>query len=117
VIQGKIVKEDGSVLASSTEFTTSFFERAKGLLGKKVLQPSYALWIHPCNSIHMLFMSVSIDAIFLDSNNVITSIKYRLKPFCLPVIDLKARSVIELPAGTVASHGVGQGEKLSFVAS
>jgi len=55
-----------------------------------------------------------MDVLFLDSDRNIIEIKENLKPFRWYFPRNKARYIIELPAGTVASKAVTIGDMLSF---
>ena len=48
------------------EVARTFLERAKGLIGRRGLEPGCGLLIPRCNCIHTLFMRFPIDAVFLD---------------------------------------------------
>lgn len=69
-------------------------------------------------SIHMLFMRFPIDAVFMgraddEGLREVVALRHRLSPWrglVLPVRD--AVGVVELPAGTLESAGVRQGERL-----
>jgi len=57
---------NGRVLAQEVERAGSFWQRMKGLLGRRGLPAGQALFLEPCNSIHTFFMGFPIDAVFLD---------------------------------------------------
>ena len=81
------------------------WSRMKGLLGQTGLTDNQGLWITPCNSVHSLFMKFSLDLIWLDKNQQILRIDRNFKPWRFATC-LKARSVIEVAAGTVDSIGI-----------
>ena len=56
------------------------------------------LWIVPCEAIHTFWMKFAIDAVFLDKNKRVTKVVSNLRPSRL-AMSLRARSVLELPAG------------------
>lgn len=87
--------------------------RMKGLLGRKSLQDD-ALWIKPCNSIHMLFMSFPIDVVFLDREQKVVGLAANIKPFHFSPIFWKASSALELPTGTIASSQTKEGDSIQF---
>ncbi len=47
------------------EVADSFLRRFLGLMGRKRLEPSRALLLFPCSSVHMCFMRFAIDVIYL----------------------------------------------------
>ena len=61
--------------------TTSALERMRGLLFRKPLVKNEALWIQPCNSIHTLLMSYSIDAVFVDGSGSVLKVVGNLPPW------------------------------------
>lgn len=72
------------------------------------MPPSSALWIEPCNSIHMFFMRFPIDAVFLDRQGRVKRVLRELKPWRVSPLVFGARTVVELPAGTVDADLVGE---------
>jgi hypothetical protein len=70
-------------------------------MGRASLPAGEGLWIEPCNSIHMFFMRFAIDAVFLDRDNRVKRVVRDLKPWRVSPIVFGARTVVELPAGSV----------------
>ncbi len=69
----------------------------------------------PCNSIHMMFMNYSIDAIFLDKHNKVCAIYKNLKPwFGITKIHKDANSVLELNSGSIDKLQIKIGELLKI---
>jgi hypothetical protein len=102
------------LLWSQCAYKDSFFFRCKGLLGKSFMNDNEALWLKPCNSIHMFFMKFPIDAIFLDKENRIVKIYHAITPWKMTSLLWKAHSVLEVPAGSSANFGLKQGDQLSI---
>ena len=75
----------------------TFGLRFLGLMGRK--RVTYGLWLSPCDAIHMLFMRFPLDAVFLDRNGIITSIRIGVRPWGFAFGGKGAHSVLELPAG------------------
>ena len=98
-----VVAQTGRELATSVQVADSLFARMRGLLGRDGLNPGEALWIKPCNSIHTIGMRFAIDAVFLDKQHQVVAIVPNLTPNRLSWIYFRAASVLELPAGTIAS--------------
>jgi uncharacterized membrane protein (UPF0127 family) len=101
----------------------SFLTRLKGLIGRKLLNEGEGLLLIPCNDIHMWFMSLPIDAVFLvelkskqlgDSKKMrVCSVKKDFKPWSLlPVRDRSATTTLELPRGTIDRCDVCPGDEL-----
>lgn len=91
----------------------SFFSRFMGLMGKKSLSKETGLLIAPCQSIHMMFMRFSIDAVYIDKNFVIKKIVRNLKTWTGISICISAWGVIEINAGEAERLNLKVGEKLS----
>ena len=60
---------------------STFAERAKGLIGVKSLPPGEGLLIPGCNAIHTFFMSMAIDATFLDRDNRVVKVVRGIHPW------------------------------------
>lgn len=90
------------IYAKNVIFATTLFSRMRGLLGRKSLGHDTAMVIDPCSSIHTLGMRFTIDVLFLDSINRITSIKKNVPPGRFWVFGgWQARRVIESEAGAL----------------
>lgn len=96
------------------EVAESFFARLLGLMGRKKLPQGQGLLLLPCNSIHMLFMRFSIDAVYVDENFVVKKIVRNLRPWLGVSVCLGAHAVIELNAGDAENFGLEVGSKISF---
>jgi uncharacterized protein len=90
--------------------------RLKGLLGRKVedFSPGKGLWIVPSQGVHTIGMSFPIDVVYLDSKRRVVHICHELRPQRIAAMKLKARSVIELPAGTLAQSRTAIGDVLEI---
>lgn len=112
----KITKNDkAELMISQLKEATTFFQRAKGLLGRQSLADNEGLWIRPCNNIHTFFMKFNIDCIFVDKNLVIQRIKSNMSPFRIAGPDWKTVSVIEVKAGTAEKWKLATGDRLYVV--
>ena len=88
------------------EVARTSWSRFIGLMGRADLPAGRALWIEPCNSIHMFFMRFAIDVLFLDRDGVVKRVLLRLRPWRVSPIVFGARTVVELPAGTLADRSL-----------
>lgn len=91
----------------------SFLSRFIGLMGKKSLPKETGLLIAPCQSIHMMFMRFSIDAVYVDKNWIIKKIVPNLRTWIGISICTGAWGVIELAAGEAERLNLKVGEKLT----
>lgn len=103
-----------TLLATKAEHARSFSARFVGLMGRRSLPFGEALWIDPCNSIHTFFMRIPIDVVFLDRELRVVRAIPAMVPWRASSIYRKARTVLELPAGTLAASGTSEGDQLDF---
>jgi uncharacterized membrane protein (UPF0127 family) len=62
----------------------------------------------------MFFMRIPIDAAFLDRDLKVVKAVHAIAPWRVTPLYRSARSVLELPAGTLAASGTQEGDQLSF---
>lgn len=105
---------NGLILADRAEEAASFFRRFVGLMGRAQLKPGEGLHISPCRAVHTFFMRVHIDAAFLDRGRRLIKAVHNLPPWrgIRPVPG--AKSVLELPAGTLTATATIVGDELAF---
>ena len=108
--------KDQTIIADKCHVAECFFERFKGLIGRTGLEPGQAMMFPRCNSIHMWFMSLTIDVVFLRAQGTawrISSLHENVRPWKpLPLTDWRANATIELPAGTIRQAGLAPGDEL-----
>lgn len=92
----------------------SFITRFKGLMFRKNPLMQEALWILPCNSIHMCFMHFPIDVVFLDKNKMIAHLVQNLKPWRFVAPIKEAHSVLECPVGTIEKFSLEIGQRIKM---
>jgi uncharacterized membrane protein (UPF0127 family) len=95
----------------------SYLGRLQGLLGRRSLTDGDGIVISPCSSVHMFFMMLSLDIVYLDREGHVVKTVPRLRPFCLSVGGRGAHQVLELPVGTIASSGTEPGDTITFEAA
>lgn len=101
---------DGRPVADAWRATTSS-ERRTGLLGTDALDG--ALWIHRCSSVHTFGMRYPLDLAFVDrSGRVVAATAMRRARLGAPRV--RARAVVELPAGRLGSWGITRGAVLTL---
>ena len=74
----------------------SFLARARGLIGRKSLEPGTGMLIPRCNAIHTFFMKFPIDATFIDRDGRVVRTVRNIRPWT-PFVwgGLKAVKVLE----------------------
>lgn len=104
----------GRIVAHEVEVADTRASRRRGLLGRTHLDDGSALMLIPCFSVHTAFMRFAIDLIFLDANGCVVRTVSRLAPWRIAVA-WGARSVVELPAGSLERSSVTPGDHLYLV--
>jgi uncharacterized membrane protein (UPF0127 family) len=109
-------KTRGVSLASEVEVAKSLFRRLKGLIGRRApdFPPGCGMWIIPCNGIHTFAMKIPIDAAYLDSSHRVLRLCREVPPFRIAPLSFRTRSVLELPAGTLARSNSKVGDIIEF---
>ncbi|AKU91824.1 DUF192 domain-containing protein [Vulgatibacter incomptus] len=104
----------GTALALRARRASSVSSRLRGLLGEASFEPGDGLHIVPCNSIHTFFMRFPIDVLFLDAHGKAIRALQDIPPWRATRIHLAARTVLELPAGTLRSTGTLAGDSIAL---
>ena len=105
-----------TVLASEAELADTSWSRMRGLLGRRPdeFTSGKGLWIVPSQGVHTVGMSFPIDVLYLDSRRQVIYTRQRLEPFRIAALKFRARSVVELPAGTLAQTLTEVGDVLEI---
>ena len=103
----------GRVLAERLRVPRTFVGRGLGLMFRRRLEEGEGMWIVPCNGIHMFGMRFPIDAVFVDRRLRVVRAFPGLRPWRIVPLVLRAHSVLELPAGTIAGLSLERGEPLA----
>ena len=107
-----VVRGDGGrIVCERCEVADTVLGRARGLLGRSELASGAGLLIKPSFSIHTFFMRFPIDAVFLDRSGSVVDVVRTLKPW-RAATRLRARAVLELPAGEADRVTLQIGERL-----
>lgn len=108
-IQGK------KIFLHRVRHAQTFWQRFKGLMGVSPSEHDYALVFHMLHedqlgaSIHMLFMRMPLDVLWLDEKKKIVDFA-TLKPWVFNYTPVKpAKYVVELPAETIGKLNVRGG--------
>jgi len=104
----------GTLLASCAEVADSIGSRLIGLLGRSSLESGGGMWILPGNSIHTIGMCFPIDIVMLSRETTVVGLRKSVPPFSVVWPNLRARSVLELPADTIARTRTESGDLLQI---
>src|SRR5262245_33681673 len=103
-----------SILASHVLLADTPRERRIGLLHHQTLGTGEGLWLYPTKAIHTFGMRFPIDVAFLDRHLRVKRVYHQLVPFRLTSLVWGARSVLELPSGSLTRTGTKVGDELQF---
>jgi uncharacterized protein len=102
-------------LSQRLTIANTFWSSLRGLLGKEHLSEGDGLLLIPCQSVHTMFMRFPIDVIFLDKEGQVIHLIEKMTPWRVSRHLIKARSVLEVPAGTIARTDTHQGDFIKIV--
>lgn len=86
--------------------------RLFGLLGKRSLEEESGLLIRPSSGVHTWAMSMPIDIVALNYDNVVIGTYKNVGPWKIRGVSGRTKSVLELPAGRIERCEVSVGDKL-----
>ncbi len=101
--------ETGRVLIPRLEVADTAWKRSLGLMGRRPLTSDTAMWLEPCNGIHTFLLRFPIDVLILDSQGRALRTISGLRPWRIVLPIRGGRTTVELPAGTLAAHGIQPG--------
>lgn len=94
---------------------TSALERMRGLLGQTALGSRQGMLLPRCGMIHTFGMAYPIDVVYLDRRNRVLKVSPALAPRRMDG-HWRARTVLELAAGTAQACGIRPGCALALPA-
>lgn len=100
----------GEVLAARARVADTFRARLVGLLGCPGLGPGEGLLITPCHSVHSFGMRYPIDVVYLSPDGRVLRLAHAMPPWRFHMPVKGARSVLELPAGTLRQANAQMGD-------
>lgn len=111
-----IIINNNRTVTKNAELADSFFTRFRGLMFRESISDNYALFITPCNQIHMLNMKFAIDVVYLDEAGTVIKIERNVQPGKICKTVKQSKSVIELNAFAAARLGIHEGDILKITA-
>ena len=109
-------RRDGGEIVATVAVARDLWRRFRGLMGRRELPDGQGLLLDPCNGIHMLFMRLPLDVVFLSREHRVVRLVEGLRPWWGVVWFVPgARSALELPVGTIARSRLRRGEWLELV--
>ena len=104
----------GNTVGEKIELADTSLKRMVGLLGRRGLDAGAGLWIRPSSGVHTVGMAFDIDVVGLDRDLKVIKLWRCLVPFRLTSVNLKLRSVLELPSGAIAQSEIQLGDQLQI---
>ena len=101
-----------SCLANDLRIADTHWSRLRGLLGAQNFAQGKGLWIIPCRGVHTLGMTFPIDVLYLSAENNVVHLEERLQPWRFAPVRWNAKTVIEVPAGTIAATTTEVGDHI-----
>ena len=92
----------GEVLARDATLAESACQKRRGLIGRDGLKPGEGLILPRCRQVHTIGMRFPIDVVFIDRRDEVVMTCRDLEPRGISPVAWRARSAVELPAGTIA---------------
>jgi uncharacterized membrane protein (UPF0127 family) len=93
-------------------------------MGKSKLDAGQGMLFPQCNDIHMWFMGMSLDVVFLalqspralgTENYRVTSLHENVRPWkALPLRDRQASETLELPPGVIRARQIAVGDSIQI---
>lgn len=109
----KLVKINCGGQVFTVSLAERFFSRLRGLIGRETGETE-ALLISPCSQIHCMFMSYSIDAVYLSKDWKIIRIDSDMKPWSIGKKAKGCRHVLEMKNGKAEQCNLIVGDTLHF---
>ncbi len=106
--------ETGHIVIPYMEVATNLWTQTVGLMGRKEFAPDGGLFIPHCNAIHTAFVRFPIDVMFLDEKMRVVRLVPALPPWRMIGFVRGAKSVVELPAGTLRQKQIEAGQQFAL---
>jgi len=113
VREGRLVGEQGVVVADPAWWAETARERGRGLLGLPPLKPGQALLI-PTRGVHTFGMAYALDLLYLTRDFRVVETVGAVGPGRIAPLRARTRVVVELPAGSLARLPHLTGMRLRF---
>lgn len=111
-----IIIKNNKIMTDNAELADSFFSRFRGLMFRKSIAEDYALFITPCNQIHMLNMKFPIDVVYLDEQGTVIKTDVNVQPGKICKRVKNAESVIEMNSFMAVKFGIRNGDTIKITA-
>jgi uncharacterized protein len=89
---------------------STFFQRARGLLGRSHLRMEEGMYFPNARSVHTFGMLFAIDVVYINEYGEIVEIHHSLRPFRISWCR-RAHSLCELAQGVASELGLQKGQQ------
>lgn len=113
MIHGSLICAKSNCVIKNVNKTTNFFERMRGLLGRRTLNVNEGLLITPCSSVHTFGMQFTIDVVFLNKELTIVKTVKSLKPWRMAASN-DSCMVLELTDNSINKLQLISGQQLEW---
>lgn len=104
----------GTLLGSRVRMADSWLGRLRGFLGRSEPQWGEGILLLPCNAIHTLGMTYSLDVLFLDGEGKVLELRRSMPPWRITHRVRGGRYVLEVPVGTIDASDTRVGDELTW---
>ncbi len=94
------------------EVAETVWTRFLGLMGRRSVPADRGLLLMRCSSVHMCFMRLALDVVYLDAAFAVTKIAPDVRPWRFSAGGRGAKHTIEVPAGSAGHLGIEVGDTL-----
>lgn len=114
----KVFNKTRNECLGNVKIADTFISRFKGLMFKKSIKEGLLLEMpegrgRGGSSIHMFFMRIALDVIFLDHEKRVVDLA-TLRPWQIYIPRKPAKYIIEFPRGSIAGSGTRIGDIIEF---
>ena len=105
----------GKYLAGYSFYARNPLIRLTGMICRRFVCGKFdALIFEKCSSVHTCFMRFPLDLVFIDRENKVVSVHWRVRPWKFVFGGRGASAVIELPPGAIDFSGTEKGDIIEF---
>ncbi len=108
-----LFRGDDLIVPSLSE-ARSFKDRLVGLMFRRTMNTTEAIYFPNCRQVHTMFVRFPIDLIFINKDFSVVRIIHKMKPYRISPIVFNAYGVIEVTPGFIKKVKIKIGEKLKF---
>jgi hypothetical protein len=113
-VKTSVLKKGDETLIERVAVAGNAWQRMKGLLGRRSLDPGQALFLAPCGSIHTLFMRFHLDLIFVDREFCVRKMARDVPPGRAVFGGRDVWGVLEMETGWFPTDALKEGDRVTL---